>query len=160
MDQAVAEQRVFCSRCRYRFPVTAAAVDGWSVEAQCPACESWACFTATDTHEPPRPDPAVYEAEAQRLEELLWRPINENHGHPAIVWMDRVGNGLFEDDHSRGCWPVPQWVYRFTRRGSAAYIWQVGSSWFARGWHPLRGRGSPPEPAEVFSFEAALNRLA
>lgn len=160
MGETVAEQRVNCRRCRYRFRVEVAPRDDWRVEAQCPSCDSWGCFTLADTHDLPRPDPAEHEAEVQRVGELLWRPINEHRGHPAVAWLDRVGGGLFEDDYSPGCWPVPHWVYRFTRRESAAYIWQEGGSWFVRGWHPLRGRGSPPEPAEAFSFEAALDRLA
>jgi hypothetical protein len=134
--------------------------DDWRVEARCPSCESWDYFTAADTQDPARPDPAEPEGEGQRLGELLWRPINENRGHRALAWIDRVGNGVFEDDHSPSCWPAPHRVYRFTRRGLGAYIWQEGGSWYVRGWHPLRGRLSPPDPAKVFSFEAALDQLS
>jgi hypothetical protein len=160
VGEAVEEPRVICRRCRYRFRVEVAAGDGWPVEAQCPSCEAWACFTAADTQDPPRSDLAERVAEVQRLGELLWRPINEHCGHPTVAWMDRVGNGMFEDDHSTICWPVPHWVYRFTRGASAAYVWQEGESWYVRDWHPLRGCGEPPGPAQVFSFEAALDRLA
>jgi hypothetical protein len=136
------------------------ASEDWRVEAQCPSCESWACFTIADTREPPAPDPAELDAEAQRLGELLWRPINAHRGHRAVAWMDRVGNGGFEDDHSAKPWPIPTfWVYRFTRGKEAAYIWQERDSWLVRGWHPLRGRREPPDVAEAFSFEAALDRL-
>lgn len=125
----------------------------------CPSCESWSNFIAVDAQDPPRPDPAELDAATQRLGELLWRPINKHRGHPAFTWMDRVGNELFEDDHSYICWPVPHCLYRFTQGSSAAYIWQEDESWFVRSWHPLRDRGLAPEPAEVFSFEAALDRL-
>ena len=159
VDEMVDELRVSCRRCRFRFPVEVAVKDAWRVEAQCPSCEAWACFSAADTQDLPRSDQTEREAEMQRLRELLWLPINEHRGHPTIAWMDRVGNGLFEDDYSQGCWPVPHFVYRFTRRESAAYIWQEGCSWFVRGWHLLQCLHSPPEPAEVLSFEAALNWL-
>lgn len=100
------------------------------------------------------------DAEAQRLGEQLWLPINQHRGHPAVAWIDRVGNGGFEDDYTPTAWTVPTfWVYRFTRAKKAAYIWQEGDAWLVRGWHPMRGRREPPEPAEVFSFEAALDRL-
>ena len=160
MGEALADQRVYCRQCRYRFRVEVATGVNWRVEAQCPSCDSWACFTVADTHAPPRPDPAELDAEAQRLGELLWRPINEHRDHPAIAWMDRVGGGVFEDDYTQGCWPIRHWVYRFTRGSSSAYIRQEDGSWFVRGWHPLRGCCLPCEPAEVLSFEAALDRLA
>jgi hypothetical protein len=160
MGDALKEQRVNCRRCRYRFAVQAPTLDDWRVEAQCPACDGWACFTAADTLPPPHPDPEELDAATQRLAQQLWQPINEHRSHPAIAWMDRVGNGMFEDDSSGESWPVPCWVYRFTHRAEGAYVWQEGGSWFVRGWHALRGGGEPPDPEEVFSFEAALDRLA
>lgn len=160
MSVALQEQRVNCRRCRYRFPVHAQSTEGWRVEAQCPICEAWACFTAADTQDPPRPDPAELEQATQQIGERLWRPINENRGHAAVKWVDKVGNGLFEDDHTPMPWAMPtSGVYRFRRGTKAAYLWQEGGSWFVRGWYSLRGR-RPPEPAEVFSFEAGLDRLA
>jgi hypothetical protein len=159
MGEVFREQRVSCRWCRYRFPLQVPSDEDWRVEAQCVICERWACFTIADTRDPPRPDPAELEAAAQRLGEQLWRPINEHRSHPAVAWMDRVGNGGFEDDHTPKPWPIPTfWVYRFRRGKKAAYIWQEGDSWFVRGWHSLRGR-QPPDPAEVFSFDAALDRL-
>ena len=134
--------------------------EDWRVEAQCPSCETWACFTVADTRDPPLPDPAELDAATQRLGEQLWQPINEHRSHPAIAWVDRVGNGVFEDDHTAKPWPISTfWVYRFTRGREAAYIWQEEDLWLVRGWHPLRSRRSPPEPVEVSSFEAALDRL-
>jgi hypothetical protein len=73
--------------------------------------------------------------------------------------VEQIGNGVFEDDYSKACWPVPWWIYRFSRRDEVAYIWQEEGSWFVRGWHPRRGRRKPPDPSEAFSFEAALDRL-
>jgi hypothetical protein len=160
MGQVLREQRVSCRRCRYRFRVQVQPDEDWRVEAQCPCCDGWACFTLADTRNPPKPDPREWEAATQRLGELLWRPINEHPSHPAVAWVDMIGNGGFEDDHTPKPWPIPTfWVYRFRRGKKAAYIWQEGDSWFVRGWHSLRGRRQPPDPAEVFSFEAALNRL-
>ena len=154
------EKRVNCRLCRYRFLIRVAQGEDWRVEAQCPSCEAWACFTIADTHDSPKPDLRKLEVEAQRLGEQLWRPINEHHGHPAVAWVDRVGNGVFEDDYSLKPWPIPTlWVYRFRRGNKAAYIWQEGEFWLVRRWHPLRDSRQPPEPIEVFSFEAALDRL-
>jgi hypothetical protein len=107
VDEAVVDRRVYCRRCRYRFRVEAPARDGWRVEAQCPSCEAWVYFTADDTQEPPRPDPAELAAEAQRRGEVVWRSVNEHRDHPAVAWLDRVGNGLFEDDYAPAGWPVP-----------------------------------------------------
>jgi hypothetical protein len=158
--EALREQWVNCSRCKYRLVVLVPPGEDWRVEAQCPSCDAWACFTIANTpeREAPPPDPREREREIQRLGEQLWQPINEHRGHPAVAWIDRVGNGVFEDDHSERCWPIPSWVYRFTRKGRAADIWQKGGSWFVRGWHPLRGQ-RPPEPEEMFSFAEALDRL-
>jgi hypothetical protein len=94
------------------------------------------------------------------LGEQLWQPLNEHSGHPAVAWMDRVGNGFFADDPSKPSWPIPCLVYRFTRQGEAAYLWQQEGAWFVRDWHPLGNRRTPPEPLEVLSFKAGLNRLA
>jgi hypothetical protein len=161
MGDTLINQLVDCRKCRYRFVVQIAPTRDWRVEAQCPVCEVWACFTVADTPErqPPPPDPEELDRATQRLGEQLWQPINAHSNHPSMVWFDRVGNGLFEDDYSSCCWPVPCWVYRFSRGNMAAYIWQKEDSWFVRGWHPRRGRNMPPDPAEVFSFEAALDRL-
>jgi hypothetical protein len=161
MSNAFVNQQVCCRRCRFRFTVQALPSQDWLVEAQCPSCDGWACFTDADTPERSRPDPKRKdrEAAAQRLGEQLRRPIDEHRAHPAVAWFDRVGNGLFEDDYTEHCWPIPWWVYRFTRRGEAAYVWQEEASWFVRDWHPLRGHREPPAAVDVFSFEDALGRL-
>jgi hypothetical protein len=159
MGDDVTEMRVNCRQCRFSFPVQVSPSEDWRVEAQCPSCDGWACYTIADTRDPPRPDLRELETEVQRLGERLWQLINEHRNHPAVAWMDHVGNGMFEDDHSDISWPIPWHVYRFTRRAKAAYIWQEVGSWFVRGWHSTRSRRKPPEPAEVFSFEAALDRL-
>jgi hypothetical protein len=159
MDNGLMEQRVICSRCRFRLSVQVPESGDWRIDAQCPSCESWACFTLADTRDPPVPDSGQVDAAAQGLGEQLWQPIKEHRGHPALAWMDRIGNGVFEDDHSESCWPVPSWIYRFTRQAQAAYVWQEASSWFVRSWHPLRGERKPPDAAEVFSFAQALDHL-
>jgi hypothetical protein len=159
MGDVPTQQRVFCRRCRFRFDVLISATENWQVEAQCPSCDGVAIFTIADTIEPPLPDPRELEATSQRLMKEICKPINENRGHPALVWMERVSNGVFQDDRSRPYWPIPWWVYRFTRGNDAAYIWQMESSWFVRGWHSKRGDGPSPGPAEVPSFKAALDHL-
>ena len=158
MSYGLIEQRVICPKCRFRQVVQVPSIEGWRVDAQCPSCENWHCFTLADTHEPPRCD-AKLEAARQRLGAQLWEPINEHRSHPAVAWVNKVGNGLFKDDFSEPCWPVPCWVYRFLRGLDAAYIWHEESTWFARGWHPMRSRRTPPDPSEVTSFGAALDRL-
>jgi hypothetical protein len=159
LSKAVVKHRVYCRGCRFRLEVEAAPGDDWRVEAQCPSCDFWAFFTAIDTQDLARPDPAKLFAETQLLGAQLWQPINEHRDHPAVAWIDRVGNGMFEDDCSEICWPVLHWIYRFTRAGSGAYIWQEGGSWYVRNWHPLQGESDAPNPAEVCSIEAALDRL-
>ena len=88
MSDAIEGQRVTCRRCRYWFPVQREPGEGWRVEAQCPSCDAWACFTVADTHDQPRPNPPDWERATQRLGERLWRPINENRDHPAVAWVD------------------------------------------------------------------------
>jgi hypothetical protein len=156
---ATLQQRVHCRRCRFRFLIQVPASEDWRIEAQCPSCDWSDGFTVADTYEPPTPNLQDLDAAAQKVGSLLWQPIDENQDHPALAWVDRVGNGMFGDDRSKICWPVPWTVYRFTRGTEAAYIWQENGSWFVRGWHPMRGRGNPPEPDEVHSFGAALDRL-
>ncbi len=164
MDAPLIDQRVSCRKCQFCFAVQLSPIQGRWIESQCPACEVWACFTIADSPErqPSLPDSEELEERdrtIQRLGEQLWPPIKAYSNHPSVAWFDRIGNGVFADDHSRICWPASCWVYRFSRGGMAAYIWQEEESLFVRGWHPIGSRRSPPEPAEVFSFLAALNRL-
>jgi hypothetical protein len=160
MDQAKQKVRVSCRWCGLRFSVEVQGGEDWDVEAQCPCCDCWHCFNIADTRCPPAPDPLERRAATQRLGEELWRPINEHRSHPAVEWFEKVGNGMFEDDYSSKPWHTPHfWVYRFRRGNEAAYLWQDGETWFVRCWHPLRGRQQPPEPTEVYSFEAGLDRL-
>ena len=158
MGQTLREQRVTCHRCRYRFPVHVQPDEDWRVEAQCPSCEGWACFTVADTNNRAAPNQQELDAATQRLGEQLWRPINQHRSHPATAWLDCVGNGVFEDDQTPKPWCIPTWVYRFRRGSQAAYIWQQGDCWLVRRWYSPRG-GQPPEPAELFSFAAALDVL-
>src|SRR5262249_54955763 len=134
--------------------------EDWRVEAECPSCANWACFTVADTREAPVPDPKARDEEIQRLGAQVWQPINEHRDHPAAAWIDRVGNGLWEDDYMHRPCPGPTyWVYRFKRGAEAAYIWQEDGCWFARGWYPQQGPGEPPDPSEVFSFLEGLDHL-
>jgi hypothetical protein len=159
MADELTQVQITCRQCKYRFLVEVLRED-WHVEAQCPGCDGWGDFTVADTQEASRPDPQELGAASQKLGEQLWQPLEEHRGHPAVAWMDRVGNGLFEDDYTKPCGPAPWLVYRFTRQAKAAYVWQQESSWFVRGWHARHGRRKPPEPVEVLSFKAALDVLA
>jgi hypothetical protein len=152
---------VICPKCRYTLHVHISPDQEWLVEAQCPSCGTWHCFSITDIPErqPSPPDPEESDRATQRLGERLWQPINAHTNHPTLRWFDRVGNGLFEDDYSPCSWPVPCWVYRFSKERMAAYIWQEEGSWFVRTWHSIRSHRKPPDPTEVFSFEGALDRL-
>jgi hypothetical protein len=169
MDEALIEQRVICRLCRFIFKVQVPALsptapnEDWAIEAQCPSCDRWGCFTPADTpeREPPRPDfdEDVSDEQTHALCERLFEPINKHRSHPAVRWFDRVSIGFFEDDRSEPDWPAPWWVYRFSRGRSAAYVWQDEGRWYVRRWHPLRGRGMPPWVRECDSFEAALDHL-
>jgi hypothetical protein len=159
MGDGLQQQLQTCRRCRYRFSIPVQTGEVLPIEVQCPCCEAWISSTLEDAQDPPKPDPQELRAAAQRIGKLLWQPINEHRAHPAVAWIDCVGNGVFHDDWSEISWPAPWTVYRFTRGPNAAYMWQEGDSWFVRGWYRLRGRRKPPEPVEVISFETALDRL-
>ncbi len=160
MSEELVDKQVICRRCRYRFTIQIPDAANWRFDAHCPSCEAWEHFTEADTRDLPPASQAEPNQQVQGLGELLWRPIQENHDHPAIGWFDRVGNGLFEDDYSGISWPYPHPIYRFSRERFAAYIWQVEGIWFVRGWHPLRESGPPPEARAVASLTAALELLA
>jgi hypothetical protein len=86
--------------------------------------------------------------------------LNEHQSHPAVEWFEKVGNGLFEDDYTSKPWHTPTfWMYRFRCENKVAYLWQEEDIWIMRSWHPLRGRKKPPEPKEVYTFEAGLDQL-
>ena len=122
MDAPLIDQRVSCRKCQFCFAVQLSPIQGRWIESQCPACEVWACFTIADSPErqPSLPDSEELEERdrtIQRLGEQLWPPIKAYSNHPSVAWFDRIGNGVFADDHSRICWPASCWVYRFSRGG-------------------------------------------
>jgi hypothetical protein len=161
VDQSQQKAQVECRKCRYRFPILADAVEDGHVDAQCPSCEGWDCFTVADTQDLSTPDPAERDAEIQRLGEVLWRPINAHRSHPAVKWFEKVENGLFEDDYTSPPWRAPIFcVYRFRNEDEVAYLWQEADIWLVWGWHPLQGSKVPPEPVEAVSFEAGLDEIA
>jgi hypothetical protein len=78
--------------------------------------------------------------------------------HPARGWFDRIGNGVFEDDHAVHDLPAPHPIYRFRRDELAAYIWEATSVWFVRPWQRMRGQ-VPNKVVQVASLPAALDEL-
>jgi hypothetical protein len=155
MNESIVELPIHCPHCLYRFPAEAEST-------QCPSCEAELdCSACSKPTQPLNPaELEEIDRQVQRRGEILWLPINQNRDHRAMVWIDHVGNGLFEDDYSKSSWLIPhRAVYRFTRQESAAYIWQVGVTWFVRGWHPLKEGASPPAPVEVETFRLALDEL-
>jgi hypothetical protein len=138
-------------------------IEGWAVEAQCPSCEEWACFTADDTPERERkPTPeeiAEREAEFQRHAAKLFEPIERNRGHPAVRWFEKIGNGMFEDEYGEFVWPVPWTVFRFRRGNLAAYVWEEDGRWHVRTWATLRREPREPAIREARTVEEALDHL-
>jgi hypothetical protein len=133
------------------------------IEAQCPSCEAWACFTIADTPErQPKSDPAAEAAREAALKQraaLLFQPIERNRSHPAVQWFEKIGNGFFEDEYAEPMWPVPSVVYRFRRDRRAAYVWEEDGSWQLRLWADL-GRSRPePDIRWAATFEDALDQL-
>lgn len=92
-----------------------------------------------------------------------WRGMMEalsaHNSHPARGWFDRIGNGVFEDDHAAHKLPGPHWMYRFRRSELAAYVWESGGEWFVRPWQQMRGRVSQAV-VRVTDLGAALDVLA
>ena len=92
-----------------------------------------------------------------------WRGMMEalsaHDGHAARGWFERIGNGVFEDDHVARDLPGPHPMYRFRRGERAAYLWEVGGVWFVRPWRRMRGRESQAV-VRVADLGAALDALA
>jgi hypothetical protein len=92
-----------------------------------------------------------------------WRGMMEalsaHDGHPARGWFERIGNGVFEDDHVVRGLPCPHPIYRFRLGAVVAYVWEAGGEWFVRPWQRLRGRVSQ-SVVRVPSLGAALDELA
>jgi hypothetical protein len=166
---AFRERKVHCRFCRFRFTVQVPFTEGdgpaddWRAEAQCPACEHWACFTVDDTPERQRSGPSP---ESLRLLEdwhavtsQMFALADRHQSHPVVATLEKIGNGVFEDDYGPTAWPIPWMIYRFRRDDEVAYVWQEDECWLVRAWHPLRGGGEPPSVQEVASFAAALDWL-
>jgi hypothetical protein len=87
--------------------------------------------------------------------------------HPVLQDLEKVGNGVFEDDYSN-IWDlphfhaaVPSWFFRFRRDSETAYMWlDDGGVWISP-WHPLRPRRRHPGRTElrVANFREALDAL-
>ena len=54
--------------------------------------------------------------------------LSAHDSHPARSWFERIGNGVFEDDHAARGLPGPQLMYRFHRGELAAYVWEDSDS--------------------------------
>jgi hypothetical protein len=92
-----------------------------------------------------------------------WRGMMEAlsayNGHPARGWFERIGNGVFEDDHAAQELPGPDPIYRFRHGVLVAYVWEVGGVWFVRPWQRMRGQVSQAV-VRVADLGAALDELA
>jgi hypothetical protein len=84
--------------------------------------------------------------------------LEAHHDHPARGWFDRLGNGIFEDDHSVRGLPGPHPIYRFTRGDEAAYVWEDECGWVVRPWRRMRDRVSNAV-VRVGNLRAALDVL-
>ncbi|OWK37522.1 hypothetical protein [Fimbriiglobus ruber] len=91
-----------------------------------------------------------------------WRGMMEalsaHNDHPARSHFERIGNGMFEDDHTARELPAPHPIFRFRRGELAAYVWEVDDDWFVRPWRPMRGRTSRTV-GRVADLAAALDEL-
>lgn len=92
-----------------------------------------------------------------------WRGMIEalsaHDDHPACQWFEKIGNGIFEDDHAVYGLPAPHPIYRFRRDGLAAYVWPAEGVWFVRPWQRMRGWVSTTV-VRVPGLRAALDQLA
>jgi|SRR5262245_44011943 len=93
-------------------------------------------------------------AEAANWIQKIVRAIHEAcPNHPVLQDLEKVGNGVFEDDHSN-LWdlphfqPIPGLFFRFRRGSDTAYMWLFdGGTWISP-WHPLRPRRRQPGRTE------------
>jgi hypothetical protein len=91
-----------------------------------------------------------------------WRGMFEalaaHDGHPVHGWFEKIGNGVFEDDHTVSSMPAPHLIYRFRRGERVAYVWEA-DGWFVWPWRRTRSRASRAV-VRVADFKAALDELA
>src|SRR5262245_28746253 len=85
MSDKLTDRWVNCPHCQLGFTLQVSAAEDWRIEHQCPSCACWACFTAADTPERTRPDPAELDAQTHLLGAQLWLPINAHPDHPAVA---------------------------------------------------------------------------
>lgn len=92
-----------------------------------------------------------------------WRGMLEalsaHDDHPTSEWFEKIGNGIFEDDHAVSGLPSPHPIYRFRRNGLAAYVWQGQDGWSVRPWQGMQGWVSNAV-VRVKDLCAALDDLA
>lgn len=89
----------------------------------------------------------------------MFEALNAHNEHPVYGWFDRIGNGVFEDDHAARNLPGPHPIYRFRRGELVAYVWEEGGGWLVRPWQRMRGRVSQAV-VRVAELGAALDELA
>jgi hypothetical protein len=87
------------------------------------------------------------------------KALSLHDAHPARGWFEKIGNGIFEDDHAARELPCPHPIYRFRRGELVAYVWEAGGVWFVRPWQGRRGRVSQAV-VRVADLGAALDVLA
>ena len=85
--------------------------------------------------------------------------LSAYNDHPAHGWFEKIGNGIFEDDHAVTGLPGPHPIYRFRRDSLVAYVWRSEDGWFVRPWQRMRGRVSNAT-VRVVDLCAALDELA
>src|SRR5262245_61325548 len=116
--------------------------------------------------EPPDESPSDALAEAAHWVQQMVRELHEAcPNHPVLKDLEKVGNGVFEDDYSLSSdlphFRVPSWFFRFRRDSDAAYLWlDDGAVWISP-WHPLRPRRRQPGRTErrLASIREALDAL-
>jgi hypothetical protein len=85
--------------------------------------------------------------------------LSAHDDHPACKWFEKIGNGIFEDDHTIRALPAPHSIYRFRRDELSAYVYLTEDGWYVRPWQRMRGRLSN-RVVRVADLRAALDLLA
>ena len=68
--------------------------------------------------------------------------LSAHNDHLASGWFEKIGNGVFEDDHAAPEFRTPHPIYRFRRGELVAYVWKTNDEWLVRPWQRMRGRVS------------------
>jgi hypothetical protein len=85
--------------------------------------------------------------------------LSDHIDHSAYEWFEKIGNGIFEDDHAVSGLPAPHPIYRLRRNELAAYVWQAEDGWFVRPWQRMQGWVSN-KVVRVKDLREALEELA